>query len=259
MAEILYFFFVNLGWGMLATTLLVPPREIGRGFYLLNSIWVLVLWVTAMLLSAGGDLSQLNAWILAGAGAVLLSLVRNPMLSPRLTQTLLLAALFLTGTGMVQELSSLSGDAYYNHRMYLVISSLTSALLAGGTMVAMILGHFYLVTPSLSFVWLARFTRMLAVVLVLRMVLAVLPMFGGQAFNLPEGADSSIFFIDQLVFLLQRGLSLVALLILIPMVWDCVKRQANQSATGLLYVAAFLALMGEGVATYFAVVFHLPI
>lgn len=37
-------------------------------------------------------------------------------------------------------------------------------------------------------------------------------------------------------------------LVLTWMTYDCVKRRANQSATGILYVACVLVLMGEGLA-----------
>jgi hypothetical protein len=99
----------------------------------------------------------------------------------------------------------------------------------------------------------------LATLLGLRVLLAAVPLLGGDVFARPEGAHAGIFFADQFAFLLQRGLTLVFLAALIPMIADCVKRRANQSATGLLYVASFLALMGEGVATYFAVAYRLPL
>jgi len=44
------------------------------------------------------------------------------------------------------------------------------------------------------------------------------------------------------------GVGLLVPAVFIYMTYDCVKRHANQSATGILYVACVLVLMGEGIA-----------
>ena len=36
--------------------------------------------------------------------------------------------------------------------------------------------------------------------------------------------------------------------VFVYMIHDCVKRRANQSATGILYVATVLVVLGEGMA-----------
>jgi hypothetical protein len=44
------------------------------------------------------------------------------------------------------------------------------------------------------------------------------------------------------------GVGLIVPLVFTYMVHDCVKRRANQSATGILYVASVLVVVGEGSA-----------
>jgi hypothetical protein len=259
MTDILYHFLLDLGWGMLAVLPLVPPREIGRSYYVVVSLCVLAAWITALSMGSGGDLGRLNLWGAGAVAALMVSFMLDPTRAPRPALGFLLLSLACGLVAIVESAASLAGDRFYTHIWYLATTFLVSSLVAGGTLVAMILGHFYLVTPRLSFGFLGRFTKLLAALLVVRLVMAVTTAVAGDVFVSPEGADASIFFIDHVAFLLQRGLTILALMILLPMIWDCVQRRANQSATGLLYVAAFLAILGEGVATYFAVAYDLPI
>jgi hypothetical protein len=189
----------------------------------------------------------------------MVSFMLDPAASPRPALAVLGAALVLCAIGMVGESRALAGPAFHQGTPFLWATFVVSSLLVGGTMVAMILGHFYLVTPTLSFGYLGRITRLLAALLAVRLAMVLVPVFTGDLFARPAGADAGIFAVDHVAFLAQRGLVLLGLAVLLPMIWDCVKRRANQSATGLLYVAAFLALMGEAVATYFVVQYRLPL
>ena len=244
---------------MLATTPLVGPRQIGRGYYVLNSLCALALWISALALHSHGDLSRVNMWLAGGVLALMVSFMLDPSASPRPALALLSVALLLVAFGMVAESRALAGSTLSTSTAFLWATFVVSALLVGGTMVAMILGHFYLVTPTLSFGHLGRFTKLLGGLLVVRLALALVAVLAGNVFARPAGADARIFAVDHVAFLAQRGLVLLGLAALLPMIWDCVKRRANQSATGLLYVAAFLALMGEAVATYFAVQYRIPL
>jgi len=259
MTEILYHFLHHLGWGMLATLPLVPPREITRSYFVTNLLVVLGLWITALALSSGGDLGRLDLWTTGAVAALMLGFMLDPAASPRAAGIFLALALGLSAVGIVRNGVALAGDTLITQWWFLALSFLSSGLLVGGTMVAMILGHYYLVSPGLSFGFLGTFAKVIGVLLGIRLVLATVVVLTGDVFARPEGAHEGIFFVDHVAFLLQRGLALVALAILLPMIVDCVKRRANQSATGLLYVASFLAMMGEGVATYFAVAYGLPL
>lgn len=259
MTEILYHFLHHLGWGMLATLPLVPPRAIARSYFVVNVLVVMGLWITALALRSGGDLGQLDLWTTGALAALMLSFMLDPGESPRWAGGFLFLALGLSAVGILQNSLALAGDTLITSWWFLAVSFLSSGLLVGGTMVAMILGHYYLVSPGLSFGLLGIYAKLIGVLLVVRLILATTTVLTGDVFARPEGAHEEIFFVDHVAFLLQRGLTLVFLAVLLPMIMDCVKRQANQSATGLLYVASFLAMMGEGVATYFAISYRLPL
>jgi hypothetical protein len=259
MTDILYHFLHHLGWGMLLSLMLIPPRLIARSFYLVNLAAILGLWATALALRADGRWAALDPWTLAASLLLLASAFVPPDRFERILLALFAVAAAIAAVSIWEDSRLLAGDEIYNSTVFLWFSFVLSGLLAGATMVAMILGHYYLVTPELSFGLLGRFTWFIGILMALRVLLMIVPLSMGDVFARPEGAHAAIFFVDHLAFLMQRLLSLVFLALLVPMVADCVKRRANQSATGLLYVASFLALMGEGVAIYFTVSYGLPL
>ena len=132
-----------------------------------------------------------------------------------------------------------------------VAGSTSSALLLGATIVAMILGHWYLVDTSLAITplrdgatwfWIAVAFRWLVVALVL--------VYGGwEVLEVSRAADL-ILSTGGLFFLFRTLMGLAAPLLLAGLVWQTVKIRSTQSATGLLYVASFLVLFGEPVSQF---------
>ena len=114
-----------------------------------------------------------------------------------------------------------------------------SAIAAGGSLGAMLLGHSYLTARKLSFKPFQQFTLLLLMVIGLR-VLTVVP----------------VLFVDHLemmdwVYLSARA----AFGLLLPLVFawmavQCAKIESNQSATGILYAMTALVFLGEMTAVY---------
>lgn len=259
MTEILNHFLQLLGWGMLCALPLIPERAIARSFFVITELSVLGLWIAALWIRAEGSWSAVERWPAIATGLLLTTLCIPTARLGRAHFIGLLCTAIAGAVATILRAHAMRDAAIHESTWFLSASFFVSAWLAGSTMVAMILGHYYLVSPTLSFGLLGRFAKLLGVLLVVRLLLMVVPLITGDVLARPEGAHPGIFFADHLAFLLQRGLALVFLAFLVPMIRDCVKRRANQSATGLLYVAAFLALMAEGVAAYFAVAYGLPI
>jgi hypothetical protein len=117
------------------------------------------------------------------------------------------------------------------------------AVVAGGTLGAMLLGHSYLTARGLSFAPLKRMAYLLFALLVLR-TLSVAPAFLGDELQMMD-----LFFLS-----LRAGLGLLVPLLLGWMVIQCVKIESNQSATGILYaMTALVCLFGELIAAYLSV------
>ncbi len=122
------------------------------------------------------------------------------------------------------------------------LDRLLGSLLLGSITTAMLLGHWYLNTPSMKLAPLQRLVVFMAVAIVARMLLAGL-CAGLEANRLSQSGNLST---SWLVFLSLRWLAgLVSTLGLARMTWLTLKIPNTQSATGILYAAMILAFIGE--------------
>ena len=134
-----------------------------------------------------------------------------------------------------------------------IASFLTSAALLGSSFTAMVLGHWYLVLPTLDVRHLQSVVRFHVGSTVARAV-AVLAVAWAAASAwdsiLAPSFASYVFSIDG-VFLWQRALfGLLGPAVLAWMTWETARLRSTQSATGILYVDFFMVIVGEVVAKY---------
>jgi len=132
-------------------------------------------------------------------------------------------------------------------------SFLASAALLGSSFTAMLLGHWYLVLPTMDVSLLQRIVKFhlgstvargLAVLAVAWAAAAAWSALGGP------GLRSYVLSVDG-VFVWQRVLfGLLGPAVLAWMTWETAKLRATQSATGILYVDLFMVMVGELVAKY---------
>src|SRR5690606_17819143 len=123
-------------------------------------------------------------------------------------------------------------------RIFEYLDPLLGGLVLGITMAAMLLGHWYLNTPTMKLAPLRRLLVLMAVVIVARMIFA----------GLGLGLESSTaeFSVQRSLFVLLRWLSgLFGALGLTWMAWQTLKIPNTQSATGILYVAVIATFLGE--------------
>lgn len=120
---------------------------------------------------------------------------------------------------------------------------ITSGALLGLVTTAMLLGHWYLNTPTMKLAPLKRLIVMLAVIVVVRMMIGLTGAWlevGGRA-AIDDFPATSWW-----LFLTLRWLSgLVGVLGLAWLTWQTLKIPNTQSATGILYAAVILAFIGE--------------
>ena len=126
-------------------------------------------------------------------------------------------------------------------RAMVLLSLAGIAAMTGLVLMDMLLGHAYLTASRMSMTPFARLNLALGAVLVLRALMSSalalwlesrspLPMFWG-VYGLLVGTRWLI------------GLAVPA--VFIYMAQDCIKRHSNQAATGILYVAGLLVMIGE--------------
>ncbi len=119
------------------------------------------------------------------------------------------------------------------------IGTCSSGLLLGMTMAAMLLGHWYLNSPTMELAPLRKLILAMAGAVGLQAIVSSLGLWGELTYA-PEISTQWI------LFLLLRWLfGLVGVAILSWMAWQTLKIPNTQSATGILYVAVIGTFVGE--------------
>ena len=120
-----------------------------------------------------------------------------------------------------------------------VLDLITSGLLLGVTMAAMLLGHWYLNTPTMELVPLRRLVALMFTVALVRTLLCAI---GPVLYGWPEQSPGQV----AVAFIVLRWLSgLIGTLVLAAMAWQTLKVPNTQSATGILYVGVIATFTGE--------------
>ena len=257
--------FTSAAAGMLAALLLAPFQDLRRLFFAVNAglaLTLLVLagafrpapWTAAGPVSAPHGAERLaGAAALAAIGLVIGHLVTLYLPSRRQGKGLLVAA-------TVAALTATALDGWRAARgaaggWMFGASALAAAALLGSVIVAMILGHWYLVRWSLPAGHLVRFSLVMAWAIALRAALlaAGLVAFGAAS---PDGLKGYLagLMIDRAVFFWPRlAFGIVGPAVFAYMIYETARIRSTQSATGILYIAVIFVLMGEFLARYLSV------
>jgi hypothetical protein len=125
------------------------------------------------------------------------------------------------------------------------LAVLAGAMALGTALTGLSLGHWYLVTPSLSVRPLVQLSlACLVALLVQAALLPILLLLPGS----PPGAVASLFGAYGLFFGVRVVFGLLVPMVASVMTWRTARIRSLDSATGLLYVIAALVLAGEIVA-----------
>ncbi len=265
-------FLLALIAGTLSTLFWIPEKDLGRGYFQLNALIVLgllALVVAVVLLSPiqpfgpQDNLGMVMLWISVGAvllyyGAVWVERWQWVRIPAALALIAVTWALLLSGTTLIE------GRTPLPFRQILLISSLSSsAILLGWSLVTMLLGHWYLISPKLSFRHLVTFCRVLTAAVVLRAVVVGASLIAARSvdpFVLPHPWSLLVDLGGQGMFFWFRvlwGLAIPLLLALMSL--HCARNRSNQSATGILYVLLMGSLIGEITALYLSVTTGVPV
>jgi hypothetical protein len=231
-------FALRLAAGMIACLLVLSPSQVNPRYFRTHFLTALGLGVVAYLFLPWGASWVLQglmiaAMVVALCGSVSFGLENAPggKVFAWLDAVLLFAALVwqsLVGAPDVAGPWAVAGDV-------------TSALLLGAAMSAMLMGHIYLIAPSMSLSPLYRLLGVAAVALLLR------GLTDGVALACWTRTHSfSNLGNDTLLWLPVRWLvGIAGPLVLGWMAWESARIRSTQSATGILYVVVILCFLGE--------------
>jgi hypothetical protein len=270
---VVFLFLLAAVAGTLTTLYWIPEEDLGRGYFQMNALVVLcflglagALWLFSSLepygAGAGHEAGTAGfAFALAGAFGYYAAVWRQRWLAGRWAVSVALAGSLaaLLAAGL-----ALAPPSALPHRDPLLGAALLgSALLIGWSLVTMLLGHWYLVAPRLTFRHLVVFCWVLLGAVVLRTALVAGGLLeayrlGGEAeptpwHRLTGFAGEGPFFWFRLLW----GLAIPIALALMSL--HCARRRANQSATGILYVLVVGVLIGEITALYLTLTTGVPV
>ena len=267
LSSVLFLFLTHLGVG-LSLVLAWVGKEAGVKFFRFNA------GTAALLIAIGLALRPVDnstpptihviatgMLLVAEAALVVYWATVGRMLAsirPAVLWTAILAGL----AAVALQALEISGTAPGLAPLLTVVSFLSSSALLGGACGAMVLGHWYLIVPSMNVSHLQSIVKLHIGSLVVRtavvvaaVILAIVTWQPGMGPNFERYILSTggIFFWQRVLF------GLFAPGVLSYLTWETAKIQSTQSATGILYVDFFTIIVGEVLACYLLLSTSVPV
>ena len=253
--------FLNLfAMGAGASLLAVPYKAIGKYYFSFHSTALLVLAVIAVLVGQPWQgLAHGTAFMRVVSGLSLLFavliLIQNVVVRAAEAELRLDALILPVSVGAVSVIMGSFGVTQYGvgTAVLLTFHLLTAAAVLGTSLIAMSTGHWYLANAQLSFDILIRLGRMFVAAIGAKAVIVAI--YAATRFE--DYWRLEDFY--KLVMGVRIIAGIILSVVLALMSLSCAKRHANQSATGILYVAVVFVLIGETISIYLTLGTQRPI
>lgn len=267
-------FLTEAAAGSLLVTLALPPRAAGRLFFRYAVAQSCTLVILGVALSSVTDNPPRLSTLLFGTAvvALLISAGLFHRGSPGAGMAMMVPGLIATLGGVMRDALGLipMENSTTVSRVIYPLDALTSGLVTGSVLMAMVLGHFYLNIAGLSIRYLQRLTLIAIGSIAARaLFLAVTLSMHHEAIGplmrvlldtgagpLPEGGLDPFVIV---LIMLQVVFGLLAAATFVFMAWRSAKISSTQSATGILYVALIVVIMGELAGRYLVTMTRLPL
>jgi hypothetical protein len=231
-------FCLRLAAGLILMLPILPPVHIPPRFYRVHFLTALGLLVIAGIFV--GDSATLAFWLIfaaAAVGCLIGSIVWHLDEAPGGK-----LAVFLTPIAMASCLiyggMLMRGSEDGPMR---IADDVLAALVVGSVTTAMLMGHSYLISPSMSIAPLMTLLGAVGVSVLLRIALA-----GFGLWEWTSSHSASTLETELMLWLPVRwALGLIAPLVLGWMAWETARIRSTQSATGILYVVVIVCFLGE--------------
>ena len=230
--------------------LLLAPPQMGRGFFRFHAGMLLVLATLAVAVgrpligtSWTAVLPGIMAWVLVADILVIAGLSFS---SPKVVSPMAHLLPVATGVMMATTIALALTPGKFGEGLLLALHLITCGALIGSVLVAMNLGHAYLQNAALSFDHLARLAKFFLASAIAKTVISV-ALLAPQAGSLWATIGTEL---DSMLVAVRVGVGLAFTIVLAFMVLSCARSRANQSATGILYAALVIVLVGEGLSMH---------
>lgn len=265
----LYFFITQIGAGALLAMAVVPVLAGGRLYLRFGAA------LAASLIALGLGVSWWGGGVIASGGHFLQWAVGILLIAAGLFHVARIGAGFvmmLAGTALA--LAGVASDAWLllpaagaaaPSRIWFVLDAVAGGLVSGSVLMAMVLGHYYLNIAGLPVRYLERLTLLCmgaifarAAILGITLTMyreAWLPIFGMGAYIMEPTLDP----FPAVLLILQILAGILVPFVFCVMAWRSARIASTQSATGILYVALIVVMMGELAGRSLVAMTRLPI
>ena len=264
LSTVLFLFLAHLGVGIVGTLLFVS-REAGVKFFRFNYGLAAILIAIALAFrpsdsEAATGTFALAALVVSEAAIIVYWATVGRMLAS-IRPALIAVAVGAGVAAVVAQAVSIAAGGL-PATVLAIASFLSSAALLGGACTAMILGHWYLIIPSMQVSHLQSIVKLHIASMILRVTVVAAAVFLaiatwepglGPSFRRYITTAAGIFFWQRVLF----GLAGPALLSYLT--WETAKIRSTQSATGILYVDFFTVVVGEALAKYLLLATRVPV
>ena len=271
LSTVLFLFLAHLGVGIILTLVFVS-KDAGVKFFRFNAGLAAILLMVALAFRYGllgpadTDTSRAGIYGLIALDCATAAVIVYWATVGRRLATIRPALVSVGVVGgvvaIVCEALAVTAGRSMASQALTIASFISSAVLLGGTCTAMILGHWYLVIPSLQVSHLQSLVKWHMASMVLRIVVVSAAIVLALATWQPGLGPSFRHYITSIdgIFFWQRVLfGLVGPAILSYLTWETAKIRATQSATGILYVDLFTVVVGEILAKYILLATRVPV
>jgi protein NrfD len=268
LSTVLFLFLAHLGVGIVFTLVFVA-RGAGVKFFRFNAGLAAIIIAVALAFRYQNAAEPANAWsgpaldalVLSEAALVLYWATVGRALA-RIRPAIVVVIVGAGLTAIALQAMAVSTAWSVPARALTVASFLSSAALLGGACTAMVLGHWYLVIPSLEVAHLQSIVKLHIASMVVRIAVVAAAIFVAIATWQPGSGPSFRYYITSIsgIFFWQRVLfGLLGPAVLSYLTWETAKIRSTQSATGILYVDFFTVVVGEVLAKYIVLATRVPV
>lgn len=251
---ITHFFLLSLAFGTQLLSPVVSTKLTGVGFYKLGTSIVLA----CLILALGVDFYMQPGLTSIEVGCYGILLLTNAItyFAHKDDKSLAMWAIYIL---QVITFSVLTFHVFNFNPLWITFF-LSSMLLLGISNFAMILGHYYLVVPKLTFEPLFYCLYIFWTVIFFKILSSLSLVFSTAQPYLEEGTLLGDGYMYNWLFLTMRYLwGYAAPLILSFFTFRLCKLRSNQSATGVLYIVEFFVIVGELISVYLMAKHGLPL
>lgn len=245
LTQLLVQFIFRLTFGMALAMGVTPPKLVTSGYYRVH-LWVLMGLNTlaALAVYSNRDTEGSEYWTLLFVLSIGITIASYVGAVAWLYERTRVGIAVLYGIGLAALVAAALATDWkpsateFDYALGL-LDLASGGWLLGVTMAAMLLGHWYLNTPSMELVPLKRLVLLMALAIALRTAVSGAGLWLNVAYGDPLDAVA-------VTFIAMRWLSgLLGTATMALMTWYVLKVPNTQSATGILYAGVILSFIGE--------------